>query len=236
MDDATTVFHVCTKLTHKAHLDDYASYEAAEHRAVKFLRKTIDEMWYNDLKDANTFYTKVLALEIISFLNANSGDLHAIDMISLHTNMHNYYVQVDGIAGGCPPKGKAGRNAQCQCGNHHDELSGCACGATLLSQSGQLGRPHLRRMHVDSMEKSILPLPPQASATAPSFGGGNLLVEHMEFSCRGYSHHKDTATHPLCLRHCLATEMPPLWLHCCSAICLAVAVNCTHSSLHHFFW
>ncbi len=37
------------------------------------------------------------ALEIISFLDANSGGLHAIDMISLHTNMHQYYVQADGI-------------------------------------------------------------------------------------------------------------------------------------------
>ncbi len=34
---------------------------------------------------------------IIAFLHANSGGLHAIDMISLHTNMHNYYTQADGI-------------------------------------------------------------------------------------------------------------------------------------------
>ena len=37
------------------------------------------------------------ALEIISFLDANSRGLHAINMISLRTNMHQYYVQVDGI-------------------------------------------------------------------------------------------------------------------------------------------
>ncbi len=35
--------------------------------------------------------------EIIAFLDANSGGLHAIDMIALRTNMHNYYTQVDGI-------------------------------------------------------------------------------------------------------------------------------------------
>ena len=40
---------------------------------------------------------KVTALEIISFLDANSGGLHAINMISLCTNMHQYYLQVDGI-------------------------------------------------------------------------------------------------------------------------------------------
>ncbi len=37
------------------------------------------------------------ARKIIAFLDANSGGLHAIDMISLHTNMHNYYTQADGI-------------------------------------------------------------------------------------------------------------------------------------------
>ena len=42
-------------------------------------------------------FTKVTALKIISFLNAKSRGLHAIDMISLHTNMHQYYVQADGI-------------------------------------------------------------------------------------------------------------------------------------------
>jgi hypothetical protein len=78
-------------------LEDYASFKAVEQGAAKFLRKTVDEVWYNNLKDADTFYTKVTALTIISFLNTNSGGLHAIDMISLHTNMHQYYVQADGI-------------------------------------------------------------------------------------------------------------------------------------------
>ncbi len=64
---------------------------------AKFLCKVADEVWYNDLKDANTFYTKVMACKTIASLDANSGGLHAIDMISLRTNMHNYYTQEDGI-------------------------------------------------------------------------------------------------------------------------------------------
>jgi len=96
-DNATTVVRVRAEAAHKACLDDYASFEAAERGAAKFLREVVDEVWYNDLKDADTFYTKVTALEIISFLDANSGGLHAIDMISLRTNMHQYYVQADGI-------------------------------------------------------------------------------------------------------------------------------------------
>jgi hypothetical protein len=96
-DNATTVICVCAEAAHQAKLNDYASFEAAEHGAAKFLREVVNEVWYNDLKDVNTFYTKVTAREIIAFLNANSGGLHAIDMISLRTNMHNYYTQADGI-------------------------------------------------------------------------------------------------------------------------------------------
>ena len=49
------------------------------------------------MKDADTFYTKVMAIEIMAHLDANSWGLHALDMISLRTNMAQYYVQADGI-------------------------------------------------------------------------------------------------------------------------------------------
>jgi hypothetical protein len=64
---------------------------------AKFLRDVIDKVWYKDLKDAETFYTKVAALKIMALLNANSGGLHTMDVILLRTNMHQYYVQVDRI-------------------------------------------------------------------------------------------------------------------------------------------
>jgi hypothetical protein len=96
-NDATTIIHVCAEATHKSHLDNYASYEAAERGVAKFLRDVVDKIWYNDLKDAKNFYTKVMALEIMAHLDANSGGLHAIDMISLCSNMTQYYVQTDGI-------------------------------------------------------------------------------------------------------------------------------------------
>jgi hypothetical protein len=96
-DGATTVVRVRAESAHQAKLDNYASFKAAECGAAKFLCKVVGEVWYNNLKDANTFYTKVTAREIIAFLDANSRGLHAIDMISLCTNMHNYYTQADSI-------------------------------------------------------------------------------------------------------------------------------------------
>jgi hypothetical protein len=96
-DDATTVLCIRAESAHKSCLDDYASYKVAEWGIAKFLRKAIEEVWYNDLKDAETFYTKVTALDIMALLDANSGGLHAIDMIGLRTNMHQYYTQAEGI-------------------------------------------------------------------------------------------------------------------------------------------
>jgi hypothetical protein len=96
-DDAPTVVRVRSEAAHKSKLEDYANYEAAERGCAKFLRDVVDEVWYNDLKDAETFYTQVTALEIMTFLDLNSGGLHAVDMLSLRANMHQYYSQADGI-------------------------------------------------------------------------------------------------------------------------------------------
>ncbi len=57
----------------------------------------VDKTWYANLKDTYTFYTKVLAIQLMAFLGANSRGLHAIDMLTLRTNMHGYYAQADGI-------------------------------------------------------------------------------------------------------------------------------------------
>jgi hypothetical protein len=46
----------------------------------KFLRDVVDEIWYNDLNNANNFYTKVKAIDIMALLDTNNGGLHALDM------------------------------------------------------------------------------------------------------------------------------------------------------------
>jgi hypothetical protein len=96
-NNTTTVMRIHAESAHKSHLDDYARYEAAECGAANYLCEMVNEVWYNNLKDANTFYTKVRALKIMTFLDANSGSLHAINMISRCTNMHQYYTQADWI-------------------------------------------------------------------------------------------------------------------------------------------
>ena len=69
----------------------------AERGVAKFLQDVVDKIWYNDLKDADLFYTKVTAIDFMGLLHANSGGLHAVNMITLRTNMIQYYVQAEGI-------------------------------------------------------------------------------------------------------------------------------------------
>jgi hypothetical protein len=64
-DKATTVIPICAEATRKSQLDDYASYKAAKQGMAKFLRYVVDEIWYSDLKNADTFYTKVTAINIM---------------------------------------------------------------------------------------------------------------------------------------------------------------------------
>ncbi len=96
-NNATTVVRVRVDTAHVSRLDNYASYKVAKRGVAKFLHDIVDEIRYNDLKDADTFYPKVKALNSMALLNANSGGLHAINMITLRTNMMQYYVQADGI-------------------------------------------------------------------------------------------------------------------------------------------
>jgi hypothetical protein len=86
-DNTMTVVCICAEASHKSRLDDYTSYEAAKQGVSKFLRNVVDEIWYNDLKNADTFYTKVAAIDIMALLDANSRGHHALDMMLLLTDM-----------------------------------------------------------------------------------------------------------------------------------------------------
>ncbi len=54
----------------------------------KFLCNLVNEIRYNDLKKA---------INIMALLGTSSGGLHSLDMITLRTDMMQYYVQADGI-------------------------------------------------------------------------------------------------------------------------------------------
>ena len=58
----------CAELVHKAKQYDRALYEAANTGCVHFIMSVLDEIWYKELEDSDTFYNNVTALQIIKHL------------------------------------------------------------------------------------------------------------------------------------------------------------------------
>jgi hypothetical protein len=117
-DDATTVVRVRAKAAHKSCLDNYASYKAAKCGVVKFLCNVVGEIWCNNLKDAEMFYTKVTALEIMAHLNTNSrGCMPLTDLPLLNHDpvlrSGRWHPPIQCHDGGFPKESKAGQHAHC---------------------------------------------------------------------------------------------------------------------------
>jgi hypothetical protein len=94
---ATPVVRARAEAIQTAKLTDYAAFEAAKRAVVKFNRTAVDETWYKDLKDSESFYNAVTAADLIDHLNINCGGLHAIDLVNLPTEMLAYYAAAEGI-------------------------------------------------------------------------------------------------------------------------------------------
>jgi hypothetical protein len=68
-DNTKTAVCVCAEAAHNSRLDDYASYKAAKRGVSKFLHNVVDEIWYINLKNSDTFYMKVTTIDIMSLLD-----------------------------------------------------------------------------------------------------------------------------------------------------------------------
>ena len=96
-DDAAAGVRKRREAEHAILVKDHASYEAAERATAKFLRDTVDEIWYRDLRDARSFYTNVTAMQLMNHLTANCGGLHPSELVNLPTDMMGYYAKAEGI-------------------------------------------------------------------------------------------------------------------------------------------
>ena len=96
-NDATPVVRARMEAAHSVRTADYAVYAAAERGIKTFLQAVIDELWYQDLKDAATFYNTVTAHAILAHLDSNCGGLHASELIALPGEMAGYYATAAGI-------------------------------------------------------------------------------------------------------------------------------------------
>ena len=96
-NDATAVVRARSEAEHAILVKDFAAYEAAERAVAKFIRDVVDEIWYRDLRHARSYYTNVMAKQLMEHLDANCGGLHPSELVSLPTEMMGYYADAEGI-------------------------------------------------------------------------------------------------------------------------------------------
>jgi hypothetical protein len=89
--EASRVDPVCSKTTWSALLQDYKAYKAAECSVKVFIKAIVNDTWICDLRNPETFYSNVTALDIFDHLCERSGGLHALDMVLLTIQMSKYY-------------------------------------------------------------------------------------------------------------------------------------------------
>ena len=57
----------------------------------------VDETWYKELEDPDTFYTKVTAIKLLEHLTEFCAGLHTVDAVDIPQLMKELYKDSDGV-------------------------------------------------------------------------------------------------------------------------------------------
>ena len=90
-EGASRVERTCVEASWAAHIQDYKAYEASESGVKAFIEAVVKDTWIHNLRDPETFYSNVTALELLNHICHRLGGLHALDMVSLTIQMSQYY-------------------------------------------------------------------------------------------------------------------------------------------------
>ena len=82
---------------HEAKRNDRAPYKTSNTECKKFIMKVVDETWYKELEDLDTFYTNVTALKLPDHLTRFCLDLHVVDAVDIPQLMKTLYSDNEGI-------------------------------------------------------------------------------------------------------------------------------------------
>ena len=85
------------KVKHKAKINERALYETAEKEYKHFIMDVVDETWYKELEDTDTFYTNVTALKLLEHLTKFFSGLHTVDTVDIPQLMKTLFSNTEGI-------------------------------------------------------------------------------------------------------------------------------------------
>ena len=82
---------------HKAQWNNRQLYETADNACQLFIMTVVDETWYKELEDPNTFYTKVTAIKILEHLTEFCTGLHTVNAVNIPQLMKELYKDSDRV-------------------------------------------------------------------------------------------------------------------------------------------
>ena len=72
-------------------------YETADNACQNFIMAVVDETWYKELEDPDTFYTKVTALKLLDHLTEFCSGIHTVDAEDIPQFMKTLFRDAEGI-------------------------------------------------------------------------------------------------------------------------------------------
>ena len=82
---------------HKARRNYRQLYKTADNACLSFIMAVVEETWYKDLEDADTFYVKVTALKLLDHLTEFCAGLHTVDAVNIPQLMKELYKDLEGV-------------------------------------------------------------------------------------------------------------------------------------------
>ena len=95
--DATRTEVHWAKVKHEAKRNDRSLYETANTSCKNFIMEVVNETWYKELEDPDTFYTNVTALKILDHITKFCLGLKTVDAVDIPLLMNTLFREAEGI-------------------------------------------------------------------------------------------------------------------------------------------
>ena len=82
---------------HEARRNDRQLYKTADNACRSFIVTVVDKTWYKELKDPDTFYTKVTAIKFLEHLTEFCARFRTVDAVDIPQLMKELYMDSDGV-------------------------------------------------------------------------------------------------------------------------------------------
>ena len=96
-DNSRAVVRMRTEASHKSKRANRGTYNTARRETVQFILAVVEDMWVQELRDLETFYTDVAPKALLAHRQAGCTGPHALDFLALHNEMQRYHLEVEGI-------------------------------------------------------------------------------------------------------------------------------------------